>query len=271
MDNFDMPIEKRPPNPILWNVATLLVLIGTLALGILFLDIFINPASSLNPFPPPAAPTLLQFPTATITPRSLPATWTPSPTFPPSETPTPRPTYTLEPSFTPFFLTPQKNTPTQTEIPTSTSTATCTPTPTATMLTTPATPTTSPSPIGMPFAATVDYVASTTYHPDAGCNWMGVAGQVVDKNNSPILYLTIHLGGQVGDQMVDYLGLSGTAPTYGQGGFEFVLSNKPIASTQTLWIQLLDQQNMPFSDKIYLDTFEDCAKNLIMVRFKKVQ
>jgi hypothetical protein len=260
MDNFDMQTEKRPPNPILWNIATLVVLIGTLALGILFLDIFISPTSSLNPFPPPPVPTLLQFPTATITPRPLPATWTPSPTVAPSETPTPRPTYTLEPSFTPFYLTSQENTSTQTEIPIITPTA-------ATL----ATPTISPSPTGMAFAATVDYIASTTYHPDAGCNWMGVAGRVVDMNDSSILYLTIHLGGKVGDQVMDYLGLSGTAPSYGQSGFEFVLGNRPIASTQTLWIQLLDQQNMPFSDKIYLDTFEDCAKNLIMVRFKKVQ
>jgi hypothetical protein len=270
MDNFDMQTEKRPSNPILWNIATLLVLVGTLALGVLFLDIFISPTPSLNPFPPPPTPTLLQFPTATITPLSLPATWTPSPTVPPSETPTPRPTYTLEPSFTPFFLTPQKNTPTQTEIPTITPTATLTPTPTTT--TTLATPTTSPSPTGMPFAATVDYMASTTYHPDAGCNWMGVAGLVVDKNNSPILYLSIRLGGKIGDQPIDFRGLSGTAPTYGQSGFEFVLGNKPIASTQSLWIQLFDQQDiMPLTDKIYLDTVEDCAKNLIMVRFKKVQ
>ena len=41
MDNFDMQTEKRSPNPILWNVATILVLIGILALGFLFLDIFI--------------------------------------------------------------------------------------------------------------------------------------------------------------------------------------------------------------------------------------
>jgi len=261
MDNFDMQTEKRPLNPILWNIATIVVLIGTLAMGILFLDIFISPTSSLNPFPPPPAPTLLLFPTATITPRPLPATWTPSPTVPPSETPTPRPTYTLEPSFTPFYITPPNNTPTQTEISTITPTAA-----------TPATPTTSPSPTGMAFAATVDYIASTAYHPDAGCIWMGVAGQVVDMNNSPILYLSIRLGGKVGDQPIDFRGLSGTAPTYGQSGFEFVLGNKPIASTQSLWIQLFDQQDiMPLTDKVYLDTFEDCAKNLIMVRFKKLQ
>ncbi|MBU2610312.1 MAG: hypothetical protein KJ606_05125 [Chloroflexi bacterium] len=262
MDNFDTQTKKRSRNQIFWNVATLLVMIGTLVLGILFRNIYLNPTSALNPFPPPPTPTLLQFPTATITPLSLPATWTPSPTVEPSDTPTPRPTYTLEPTFTPFIL-PLKTTATETDI------ATITPTSTASKV---MTPTTIPSPTGMPFAATVDYVASTTYHPDAGCNWMGVAGLVVDKNNSPILYLSIRLGGNVGDQPIDFRGLSGTAPTYGQSGFEFVLGNKPIASTQSLWIQLFDQQDvMPLTDKIYLDTFEDCAKNLIMVRFKKVQ
>ncbi|MDI6769443.1 MAG: hypothetical protein QMD04_07190 [Anaerolineales bacterium] len=252
MDNFDTQTKKRSRNQIFWNAATLLVFFGTLGLGILFLNIYLNPASALNPFPPPPTPTLLQFPTATITPLSLPATWTPSPTVEPSDTPTPRPTYTLEPTFTPFII-PLKTTATETDI------ATITPT------------TTIPSPTGMPFAATVDYMASTSYHPEAGCNWMGVAGQVVDKNNSPISHLTIRLGGAVGDKKVDYYSLSGTAPAYGPGGYEFVLGNKPVSSTQTLWIQLLDQQKLPFTDKIYLDTYEDCAKNLIMVRFKKVQ
>ncbi|MDP3185468.1 MAG: hypothetical protein Q8M58_09385, partial [Anaerolineales bacterium] len=175
MDNFDMQTKKRSSNQIFWNVATLLVLIATLVLGILFLNIYLNPASKLNPFPPPPTPTLLQFPTATITPLSLPATWTPSPTVEPSDTPTPRPTYTLQPTFTPFII-PLKTTPTETGI------ATITPTSTATKV---MTPTTIPSPTGVPFAATVDYMASTSYHPGAGCNWMGVAGQVVDKNNSP--------------------------------------------------------------------------------------
>jgi type VI secretion system secreted protein VgrG len=269
MDNYAMPPEKRPPNPLVWNIAAALVLLATLGLGIIFLGIFVNPASSLNPFPPPPAPTRLLFPTATITPLSLPSTWTPSPTVVPSETPTPRPTFTLEPTFTPFYLTPQEATSTPTETPTITPTATRTPTVTKTAQTT---NTASPSPTGMPFAATVDYMASTTYHPDAGCNWLGVAGQTVDVNNSPILYLSIRLGGSLAGQPIDFRGLSATAPTYGASGFEFVLGNRPAASTQTLWIQLYDQQDvMPLTDKVYLDTFDDCAKNLIMVRFKKVQ
>jgi hypothetical protein len=265
MDNFVFSNDEPPIITLLWNVATLLVMIGAVILGIVFLNIFSNPASRYNPYPPPAAPTLLRFPTATITPRSLPATWTPSPTLAPSETPTPRPTFTLEPTFTPFILTQQRDTPTATR------TATRTPMATATTSAMPATPTVTTNPGGMPFDAKVDYLASTVYYPASGCNWFGVAGQVVDQNNTPILYLTVYLGGQVGSQVVGIPALSATAPIYGPSGFEFVLGNKPVASTQTLWIQLLDQQQLPFSNRIYLDTFDDCTKNLILVRFKKVQ
>jgi hypothetical protein len=123
----------------------------------------------------------------------------------------------------------------------------------------------------MPFEATLTHVGSDTYHPDAGCNWMGVAGQAVDINNSPILYLTIHISGTVGGKFIDYYSLTSTAPNYGQAGFEFMLADKAIASTNTLWIQLLDQQYLPLTEQVKLTTYADCSKNLIMIRFKKVR
>jgi len=270
MNIIKMPTQKRPFKSFLWDLATLVVLIAILALGLLFLNIYLNPASNLNPFPPPPAPVLLQFPTATNTVPPQEPTTTFTPTVTPTLTRTPRPTFTFAPTFTPYYLTTPRNTATPREAPTKTLPATQTNTIEITSIVVSPTSGT-PTDSGMPFAATVDYLASTVYHPDSACNWMGMAGQVVDKNNGPILYLTIHLGGEVGGQMMDYLGLSGTASTFGPSGFEFVFGDKPVASTQTLWIQLLDQQQLPFSEKIYLDTFDDCARNLIIVRFKKVQ
>ena len=50
--------------------------------------------------------------------------------------------------------------------------------------------------------------------------------------------------------------------------FEFdKLAAKPIASTGTLWVQLFDNNGKPLTDKIYFDTFDDCAKNLVMIVF----
>lgn len=237
------PFEKRHNRAdMIWKILSFLVVLAIVGLVIIIGSIFFNPYSALNPFPPAALPTELAFPTATITPLPFPATYTPTLTIQPTATETQFPTWTPIPTFTPFFLG------------------------------TPATPTATLSAnSGMPFEATMTHVGSAYYHPDAGCNWMGVAGQAVDMNNSPVLYLAIHISGTLGGKFIDYTSLTGTAPNYGQAGFEFVLGEKPIASSDTLWIQLVDQQNMPLTEQIKLTTYNDCAKNLVMIRFKKVR
>lgn len=238
-----MEIFEPKPNrsDMIWNALSILVVLAIVGLVLFFGSIFLNPNTSLNPFPPAALPTALTYPTATITPLPLPVTYTPTLTLQPSATKTLLPTWTPIPSFTPFFI----GTP-------ATSTATLA------------------SNSGVPFEATITHVGSDYYHPDAGCNWMGVAGQAVDMNNSPVLYLTIHISGTIGGKFVDFYSLTGTAPNYGQAGFEFMLGDKAIASKDTLWIQLEDQQNLPLTEKIKLTTYSNCSQNLVMIRFKKV-
>jgi hypothetical protein len=63
--------------------------------------------------------------------------------------------------------------------------------------------------------------------------------------------------------------VSGIAPVYGKSGYEFFLGAVPISSRGELYIQIFDQAGMPLSDNIPLDTFNDCSKNLALVRFKK--
>jgi hypothetical protein len=48
-----------------------------------------------------------------------------------------------------------------------------------------------------------------------------------------------------------------------------VLGDTPINSRDKIYVQLLDQAGLPLSDKVYIDTFSDCQKNLVLVRFKK--
>ncbi|MBM3151694.1 MAG: hypothetical protein FJZ96_05740 [Chloroflexi bacterium] len=252
MDSFDLTPKRPNPARTIWNLLTVTMLVGVLCLAGIFATIFINPNVVFNPFPPPAELEPLLFPTPTWTPILLPATWTPSPTIEPTEPPTKAPTWTPVPTNTLFFIAS----------PTSRFTPTRTRTPTRT-----------PVPTGMPFSYTITYMESAYYHPEAGCNWMGVAGQVVDKNNSPILYITIMLGGRLDAKYFDppIPSLSGTSPNYGQSGFEFVIEDHPVASNDTMWIQLMDQANLPLTEKIYFDTYSDCTKNLIMFRFKKTR
>jgi hypothetical protein len=248
MDNFNLtPVKQPPSGPRLWNILTIVVLVGICCLAGYFLSIFINPNSGLNLFPPPAVPTTLHFPTPTITPILPPATWTPSPTIQPLPTRTEAPTWTPIPTNTLYFIAP-RFTPTRIPIPSSTL-----------------------KPTNLLVTTTITYMNSTTFRPDAGCNWFGIAGRAVDKNDAPILYLTIQVGGTLNGQPIKIMTLTGIAPDYGQSGFELNLGDQPVASQGTLWIQLLEQDGTALTDQISFDTYEDCNKNLIMVRFKKTR
>lgn len=251
--DFSEPVAYRRHSSlgIVWNILTVLVLIGVLCLGGYSMMIFINPQSGLNPFPPPTLPVALQFPTETPTPRGiLPPTWTPEPTNPPTETPTPRPSATLPP--TPTFFSLVATEATSEEV-----------IPEATVG-------------GMPFVLKGGKVAAIENfaYPEAGCDWMGVAGRVFDLRDSVILGQQVQLGGVLpgapgpGDFS---LTLTGLATRYGAGFYEFTLANRPIASSGTLWLQVLDQQGLPMSDKVYFDTYAECDKNLILVDFEQVR
>ena len=240
-DYYDESDERRAKvrqTTLVWNILTVIVLIGALCLACGFLTVFLNPQSGLNPFPPPTLPALA--PTITPSPTLrmlLPPTWTPTPPPPPTDTPTPEPTYTLTPE---GALPPTEGTrdPAQ----------------------------------GMPFVIQDGFpqYIPNIYHPDAGCNWQGIGGQVTGLNGGPVLFLSIRLGGSLNGEAVDLLTISGTAPQYGQAGFEFTLGEQPVDSAQSLYVELLDQADLPLSEKFYFDMFSDCEKNLILINFKQI-
>jgi hypothetical protein len=221
------------------------MLLGVCCLAYYFLTIFLNPHSPLNFFPPAQTPTLYGTPTETITPIPPPSTWTPTITIQPTASRTKAPTWTL---------LPEMITPSITQTPAATFTETVTPTATTT---------------SMPALAQITYDSSTAIHADSGCTWLGVGGKVLDAADKPLPFQTIQLGGTLDGQAVSKLTLSGGAKAYGDSGYEFVLSDHPIASTKTLWIQLFDNAGKPLTDKIYFDTFTACDKNLALIVFKR--
>jgi hypothetical protein len=234
----ETPTPKQSSKLEIWDMLSIATFILTLCIGMYFVAIFLFPQSAFNPLKPntvdPNAP-----PTATITPIQLDATWTVAPSQVVTETPTLFPTYTLEPSATPFSLV----------------TPTITPTPTATPK--------------APFSANTSYIASTIIHPEVACNWQGIYGTVLDANNADILYIQVRLFGFYNGKTAEGFTVSGMLPILGKSGFEIFLGAVPISSKGELYIQLFDQAGLPLSDKIYIDTFNDCSKNLALVRFKK--
>ena len=236
--NFDGEQSRRQGAPMqMWDILSIVALLLTACVGAYFVFVFLNPTSSYNILPPGGRGP--QVPTLTATPQQLQATWTPSPTLALTASNTPRPTFTPFFTNTPFSLVP----PTKTSKPTSTPKA--------------------------PFSATFSLVESSVIHPDLACNWAGIGGTVVDANNSPVIGTVVVLRGTLNGSTVEQQTVSGINKEYGPSGFEFVLGNAPVASNNTLYVQLVDLQNIPLSDKISVVTSSECNKNLVIVRFKK--
>jgi hypothetical protein len=243
------PFEYNEPDPqtknfgiFIWNALTILVLASIACVAGGALMIFTNPYTPFNLFPPPAQ--AAQPPTLTPTPRNiLPPTWTPLPSATPTVTSTPEPS--------------------------------ATPNPISEATINPLSPTVTPQTSDMRFAVDVGSpvaISSLAFHPEAGCNWLSVAGQVLNASGAPVSTgVVIYLGGSLDGRRMDIPSLTGVAPQFGPSGYEILLADYPAASKDSLWVQLLDQAGVPMSDKVYFSTFEDCTQNLIIINFKQVQ
>jgi hypothetical protein len=231
-----------------WNLFTLFVLAGIVALAGWFALIYRDPQSQLNPYPPPTLPAVIQVMIASETPAGV-----------------------VEPTIQPFTQT-------------ITVTSTSTPLPTWTdlpfqatqnALQTLATQTDVPE-NGYRYAiqgepAAIAAVLLNSSRQD--CDWMGVGGQVLDMEGRPVTGILVQLGGTLARQAVNQFSLTGTALNYGPSGYEFQIATLPTASTQTLYVRLFDQSNIALSGKAFFDTYEDadCSRNLIIINFKQLR
>lgn len=252
------------------NMLTVLILflagLTAVVIGITFFAPNLVPNNPLVPLlnptplptdPPPTLLSLAVVPTATETPTpELQPTWTTIPDLPTATQPptnTPRPTST--PTAIPTFPTRQPS-PTITDTPTNT--------PTSTPLGPTATPT--PTRASAPFTRSdVSPFYLQNQANSAGCDWMGVAGEVlnIDRNPVPVGSYRVHVWGNGLDERV----VVGGAPAYSPAGWEQFLFNAPTVRTYNL--QLETPSGTPVSEIYTFTTRASCEENLI--RFDFVQ
>jgi len=221
-----------------WDALSVVLILGILLVSACALLLFLNPYLPINPYPPPTEVARLVLPSVTPTVRILPPTWTPLPTETPLPTPTPMPSGTPQPTLT--------------ETPA------------------PPTPTLPASAYKFQLRGDAIQISGDIIHPGEGCK-LWIAGQAFDMQGAPIVGITVQLGGTLARSPVYLLSLSGTALQYGPGGYEFTLTDQAVASKGTVWIQLLDQEELPLSPRVSFDTSADCTKNLILINFKQVR
>jgi len=110
-------------------------------------------------------------------------------------------------------------------------------------------------------------------YPEAGCNWMGVGGQVFSLEGEPVTGLIVEVSGILDGQEVLYLALTGGSPVLGPGGFEIKLADQPVASEGALTLQLFDLSGEPQTPRVNFDTYAgegSCERNLILINYTEV-
>jgi hypothetical protein len=195
----------------------------------------------------------------------VPPSVTPFSTQVPSETPEPT-------AADPASPTPENTQePTSTAMPTGTATSTPTDMPTATFTPQP-TFTATPAPYQLQLMN--PYYLSNFTHPELGCDWLGIAGQIFSSGGQVQLDVLIKVGGElngnpVEEEMTMPLADSDIDLAYGPGGYELTLAFSPVDTESTAWVQLFSLGGDTLSEKIYLTTFADCQKNLILMNFSE--
>ena len=263
--------QRRGCGSIIQNVVAILFLLVALLVVAGFIAVFFMPGLlELTPLAglvrteqtaAEAAPTvavvaMVPSMTPTHTPNALLPTWTPR-----SEEPTPEPLPTNtrrpieEPSITPTI-------PTRTPTPTATNTPTSTPTETPIG----PTPTSSPTLSAFPFTKSdTSPFYLQNFANNAGCNWMGIAGEVLDLNRNPVPAgsYRVHVWGSGIDARLTV----GTAPAYSPSGWEQFLFDSPVVRDYN--VQLESSSGTAVSQAYSVQSRASCNQNL--VRFDFVQ
>ena len=246
MEDIYNPKPRRGIGGLFLNCLSFIFVLATLISASGIAAVFANPGliEVIDPFLPgpdleaaPTIPPTLGFPTTTNTPEiQLPPTWTPTATVTSTPLPTDSPT----------------------------------PEPTATDTPIPATPTAEAT-TEAPFVVQPgSNVLVANFANDLGCAWLGVAGQVFDKNRNPLVGITVHVEGQLAGALANQDSVTGSNPRIGPAGYTINLSDHPIASSGTMWIQLKDTAGLKLSDQVYFSTSVDCDENLVFINWNEL-
>lgn len=255
MDAFDFaddPENRKPKRTLrglILNLGAFYFLASTFCLVGFFVYTFLEPNNPYNPFPPATRVSNGGIPTITLPPSQTPIqipTQTSTATVTSTSTDTATPTITSTPTLT-------------TQLPTTTEVVITTLTPTAT------------SEGRMHF---VPQTGTPVYssHPN-GCDGIYLVGNVIDITGSPLIHMTVDAGGSLGGATIDpEPSDSGSHPEFSASGWQIKISDTLIESTNSVYLALYTVAfDDPVSDLIFVDTFNDCSKNMIMVNFTQDQ
>lgn len=232
-------VEAAPPRPGrtrgqpgrsgLYNAVALLFALLTVAVFAYYSVLWRDPYSALNPFPP-ATPFIV----VTATPAANPGAAllpTPAPATPTAPLPGSLPTVEVTPE-----------------------------------VAAPVSPAAPPESPGLPIVlsdADIRYVANAN---GRGCDWLSIGGQVLDTAGNALNNYGVQITGSEDGSTLDQRVFSGSALTFGPGGFELALGSTPRQGRYQ--VQVFDTTGAPASEVYDLFTSDRCDQNVLRLTFR---
>jgi len=233
--------QSSDNNDRLWNGLTTIALGLTVLVIIYYTIVFISP--SLAPFGKKSEPAVFALrntpaprPTRVVTdtPKAAPPTWTPAPSRTPGPTPTARPARATRTPRPTIFFTPFPSD----------------------------TPTPKPTIHPWPFRLSDDGITFMRYPFSSECNWLGIAGEVLDQEGEHIPGISVVLNGGGLQNIVTQ---SGQAPDYAPSGWEHFVDSQ---IKEGIFLIQLWNQGQPVSEQVEVRTKRDCRANLAYLVFE---
>ncbi len=100
---------------------------------------------------------------------------------------------------------------------------------------------------------------------------MGIGGQVFNLEGQAVSGLVVQVGGVLSGAEFLSLGLTGNSPALGEGGYEVKLADHPVATKDTLWVQLFDVSGNPLSKITFIETYDVCDRSFILLNFTEIR
>lgn len=117
----------------------------------------------------------------------------------------------------------------------------------------------------LPFALDDSGVIYIPNGNSSGCDWASIAGTVTGMQGEPVNGYGVEIKDAEDETRLDAKVFSGSAVTFGDGGFELVLSGTPQAGTYT--VQLFSPAGAPVSETYTVTTRDSCDENVAIVTF----
>lgn len=113
--------------------------------------------------------------------------------------------------------------------------------------------------------------AGVIYAPNAngqGCDWASIAGSVSGLGGEPLDNFGVQITDAEDAERLDVKVFSGSAATFGAGGFELPLGGAPLEGEYI--VQLFSAAGAPLSDEYRVATRASCDENVAVLNFIQV-